>query len=340
MKKSILRILLIGLVVFSMGLTSCKKDETTTEPTKTDSGNNSTTDDSHVFNINLMNSNNLLESVSLVSAKLSDGSTADCYKLVFKSNPVTHGPYCPKTINDIGGVAIYDGATNPGFQVMKASLWNAMEADGYDIVDASGNINITDPGSGVPVSGSSCLEATANNNLKLTFFIPAVPKFGTANDSIDRVEHVGVSKDGIPLTGHPPSATGGIPGSPPSNFASIPSIDPCGGHIDPFGYYHLHFGAEEMNNVLLANNITEVTCTNFTQSETAFVGFAKDGFPIYASKDQDGTLPTDLDECQGHTSVTADYPNGVYHYHISSTNAPNLPTCLKGVSAQNDFIYE
>jgi len=27
-----------------------------------------------------------------------------------------------------------------------------------------------------------------------------------------------------------------------------------------------------------------------------------------------------LDAYHGHTSVTADYPNGIYHYHITSTD--------------------
>ena len=319
---------IVGLIALLL-VTSCNKDDDTTSPTDTST---------HIFNADLMNSNNLLESVSLVNATLTDGTTAECYQLVFKSNPVADGPYCPATINDIGGVGIYDGATNPGFQVMKAALWNAMEADGYDIVDASGNIAIADPAAGPPPSGGACLEATPDNNLSLTFLIPAAPKLASSNDVISTVENIGVSKDGIPLTGDPPSATQSNGG--PGGGGAIPSIDPCGGHIDPFGYYHLHFGAEEMNNVLAANNIADVSCTNFTQSETIFIGFAKDGYPIYASKDQDGTTPSDLDECLGHTSATTDYPNGVYHYHISSTSAPNLPGCLKGVSAVNSFTYE
>lgn len=274
---------------------------------------------------------------------MSDGTTAPCYELVFKSNPVTDGPYCPETIDEIGGVGIYDGNTNPGFQVMKASLWNAMEADGYNIVDDQGNIMITDPGAGTgPPSTSSCLEATPDNSIRLTFLIPATPKFAAAVDAINIVENVGVSRDGIPLTGHPPSATAGPPGAPVGSNpnAGIPAIDPCGGHIDPFGYYHLHFGPEEINNVFAAYNISEVSCTNFNQSSIAFVGYAKDGFPIYASQDMDSSSPADLDECQGHTAATTDYPEGIYHYHVSSTNAPNLPACLKGISAQTPISYQ
>jgi hypothetical protein len=330
MKKSSL-ILLAVIVSFTLAFIACSKDDDATITDPTDS-----TD--HIFNASLLNANNMLESVTLVNATLTDGTTAECYKVVFKSNPVEDGPYCPATINDIGGVGIYDGATNPGFQVMKAELWNAMEADGYDIVDANGNITIVDPLAGMPPSGGACLEGTPDNYLELTFLIPAVPKFATSNDVISTVENIGVSKDGIPLTGNPPSATQSTGG--PGGGGAIPSIDPCGGHPDPFGYYHLHFGAEEMNNVLAANNMTDVTCVNFTQSETAFVGFAKDGYPMYASKDQDGTLPSDLDECQGHTAVTADYADGVYHYHLSNSSAPNLPECLKGISVNNGFTYQ
>lgn len=323
------------VLAFIIALISCSQEDDSEDVTVV------TASEDHVFKESLLNASNMLESVTLVTATLTDGTSAECYKVVFKSNPVADGPYCPETINDIGGVGIYDGATNPGFQVMKAELWNAMEADGYDIVDDLGNITIEDPGAGTSSGTGACLEASPDNELTLTFLIPAVPKMASSNDEISIVEHLGVSKDGIPMTGHPPSVVDGppLPGGGTMG-GNIPSIDPCGGHIDPFGYYHLHFGAEEMNNVLLANNISEVTCTNFTQSETAFVGFAKDGYPIYASKDEDGTLPSDLDECQGHTAATADYPDGVYHYHISNSSAPNLPECLKGVSANDGFTYQ
>jgi hypothetical protein len=324
---------LIKVIALSfITLNACNKD---------DDNSMVTIDGTTIFNVDLINSNNLLESVTIVDSRLTDGTTAECYKLVFKSNPVADGPYCPATITDIGGVGIYDGATNPGFQVMKAALWNAMEADGYDIIDANGNVKIADPRAGLGGISPACLEASPDNNLKLTFLIPAIPKLATTNDEISIVEHLGVSKDGIPMTGHPPSVVNGPPMPGGGTMGgNIPSIDPCGGHIDPFGYYHLHFGAEEMNNVLAANGMTEVSCSNFAQSETAFIGYAKDGFPIYASKDQNGMLPTDLDECRGHTSATADYPDGVYHYHVSSSSAPNLPECLKGISAQKAFTYE
>ena len=301
-----------------------------------------------------------LVSFTTVNCTLENGSATTCYEMVFTSNPVENGPYCPSIIDEIGGVGIYDGNTNPGFQVLKRSLWEAMEADGFDIVDEEGNITIVDPsaggvGGGPPAGGpggddaagddnaaggvtSACLEATPDDELLLTFLIPVTPELLSTPDVIESIENIGISIDGIPLTGDPPSATMSV-GGMPGGGGTIPSIDPCGGHMDPSGYYHLHFVAEEMNNVYEARGITEVSCSNFTQSETALVGFAKDGFPIYASKDSNGELPTDLDECNGHVGPTPEFPNGIYHYHASSTSALNLPPCLVGVSVRNSFSF-
>ncbi len=275
-----------------------------------------------------------LVSYTKVDCMLEDGSSGDCYQLVFSSNPVEGGPFCPDTIDDIGGLGFYDGATNTGFQVMKADLFNAMESDGYDIIDNQGNINIDDFSSGpADADLAYCLQAAPDNDLQLTFLIPATPKLASSNNDIDTVELIGVAIDGAPINGDPPSVA-----NPGREIAgNIPSIDPCGGHHDPAGYYHWHFVAESMNQVLEANGINDVTCTMVDQvSDTKLIGFAKDGFPIYAYQVE----PPDLDDCGGRTSVTTDYPDGVYHYVASNTDAPNVPKCLKGVAANNNFSFQ
>lgn len=278
-----------------------------------------------------------LVSFTTVDCTLEDGSSGECYQLIFSSNPVDNGPYCPETIDDIGGVGVYDGATNPGFQVMKASLFNAMEADGYDIVDDNGDIHIDDFNSGATNPDYAyCLEAAPDDDLQLTFLLPKNPVMATSNDDIGTVELIGVSVDGVPINGDPPSVVSGPPGQ---NIAggNIPSIDPCGGHMDPAGYYHWHFVAETMNQVLDEYGITEISCTLVEQTtSTKLIGFAKDGFPIYAYSE----TPTDLDDCGGRTASTTDYPDGVYHYVASNTEAPNVPKCLKGVSANNNFRFQ
>ncbi|UCH65694.1 MAG: YHYH protein, partial [Ignavibacterium sp.] len=42
----------------------------------------------------------------------------------------------------------------------------------------------------------------------------------------------------------------------------------------------------------------------------------------------------DLDECNGRTGVTPEYPNGTYYYVISE-DFPNIPRSLKGTPSQD-----
>lgn len=304
--------------------------------------NNDTTEEEDDDSVELIkesyfNSSSLI-SYDKVDCTLENGSSGECYKLVFSSNPVDNGPYCPETIDEIGGLGIYDGATNPGFQVMKAALFNAMENDGYDIVDDNGDVHIDDFASGATNSDFAyCLAAAPDNNLQLTFLIPAVPVLASSNNTIDTVELIGVSVDGVPINGDPPSVING-PGMGGIAGGNIPSLDPCGGHHDPAGYYHWHFVAETMNQVLDAYNIADVSCTLVEQlsAGSKLIGFAKDGFPIYAYTVE----PSGLDDCGGITAATTEFPDGVYHYVASNTEAPNVPKCLKGVAANSNFSFQ
>ena len=65
---------------------------------------------------------------------------------------------------------------------------------------------------------------------------------------------------------------------------------------------------------------------NLQQSSSDLFGYAFDGFPMYGHTDSGGTMPQDLIPCGGHTGVTHDYPDGVYHYH-APLDFPNLPPC-------------
>lgn len=285
----------------------------------------------------LFNSSNFVVSATLIDCQLENGSNTKCYEFTFISNGVPDdGPFCPATTSDIGGMGIYDGATNPGFQVMKAALFNAMENDGYDIIDPSGNIRISDFSTMENASFAYCLQPVVDDGLTLKFIIPALPELLSSPNTIESVELIGVSVDGVPMNGDPPSVTTG-----PMGNGNIPSLDPCGGHHDPSGYYHWHFISESISEILTEYGLdSDISCTNVTQDKTALSGFAKDGYPIYGSQDMDGTYPSDLDACNGHTAATSEYPNGVYHYHASSTEAPNMPPCVVGAAVANPFIVE
>lgn len=319
-------LMLIGFVCTALLVFACDDDEQM-EPTG----------DDYIVQESYLNSGVLL-SFETITAQLEDGTTAECFQITFSGNAVEGGPFCPETIDDVAGLGFYDGATNPGLQVFARELLEAIEQDGYDMVNEDGTVNIDDFNSGMPdFSKSYCLAALPDDNLEMVYTIPTTPKLATSNNDITEVEHIGFSLDGISLNGAPPSAVNGPgmggPGGT-SDQINFPSLDPCGGHHDPSGYYHWHFVPQIMNEVLAANGITEVSCTQIDQATAiTLFGFAKDGFPIYAYP----TEPSDLDDCGGRTAATDEYPDGVYHYVASTVLAPNVPKCIKGVAASNSF---
>ena len=304
-----------------------------------------------------------LASMELVSCTLNSGADTYCYELVFPANTVGSvttnggvGPFCAATTStprSEAGFGVYDGATNPGFlPILDAAL--AMETDGYDIIDEAGNIYIDNPGSTTsttPDGSSACLEAAFDDSLNLTFIVPAIPSFASSNYTVQSVGNVGVGLNGIPMKGVPPSVINGpsMGGGGGTYTPNIPSLDQCGGHPDPAGYYHWHFIAQATNSVLASDqyNYTEqfgIECGNLDiafDDPGAFSGYAQDGYPIYGALDLVAGSSVDpntveaLDECNGHTHATAEFTDGAYHYHALEDAAPNMLTCLKGDYSQN-----
>lgn len=286
-------------------------------------------------------------SAEIVDCQLAEGGSGTCYRIIFNSNPVDDdGPFCPETINDVGGFGNYngDGTDNGsptdgdpvGFSVMNAALFEAMENDGYDIIGNNGNIRISDfSGMDNPNFGY-CLEPLPDDNLTLTFEIPVIPESLNAPDNIETVEYIGLALDGVPMNGTPPL----VAGDEAQGEGKIPSLDRCGGHHDPSGYYHWHFIAAHMDATLEAQGLLDIAngiaCTKKEQDATVLVGYARDGYPIYSGQDEEGVAITDLDDCNGHVGATIEYPEGIYHYH-ASTDITNVPPCIQGKQSVNAF---
>ena len=90
-------------------------------------------------------------------------------------------------------------------------------------------------------------------------------------------------------------------GNVPVDAAVLKSFDRAGAHNGPGNLYHYHFTGDFTGN----NNAN-------------LIGFLRDGFPIYARKDNDGSYPSNLDANGGHTGTTADFSTAIYHYHASN----------------------
>ena len=99
--------------------------------------------------------------------------------------------------------------------------------------------------------------------------------------------------------------------APVSN--EFPTFDIYNGHPAMRGLYHDH--------------IEPVFITSTSRSTLA--GIQRDGFPVYGPEEVDGSSPADLDECNGHTHATPEYPEGIYHYHITATD-PYICGCFRG----------
>ncbi|NQW27097.1 MAG: YHYH protein [Flammeovirgaceae bacterium] len=82
------------------------------------------------------------------------------------------------------------------------------------------------------------------------------------------------------------------------------TFDQYAGHPTNTGSYHYH--------------IEPTWLTELKGSDT-FLGFLLDGFPVYGPYENDVEITNDdLDDYHGHTGVTADFPAGIYHYHITT----------------------
>jgi hypothetical protein len=234
----------------------------------------------------------------------------------------TDGPYCPDTVDDDEfGIWVWDG-DDPGLYALDADFWAMTTAQGFDFVDADGNITITDPGAGGADGGgtaNSCLEATADGSFHLQVLIPTTPELLDIPTDLSTISQVGLALDGVTIFGDAPSV---------ADRGGLPALDACGGHIDPSGYYHWHFGAESIQ-TNLDDAGTDVTC-DIDQDVEALIGFAYDGYAIYGPE-EDREIPSDLDECSGHVSDTDEFGE-TYHYHLTY-DSPNLPACRVGASA-------
>ena len=128
----------------------------------------------------------------------------------------------------------------------------------------------------------------------LTLYIPLEPQRAKRIQPT-RLGPIGIAVNGVPLFNQYAG-----PGRPLDE--EIASFDRYNGHPQEFGAYHYH-----------------VEPLYITQKDSGLVGFLLDGFPIYGRIDKNGTFPTDLDTANGHFCPTTDYPDGIYHYHITPT---------------------
>ena len=132
-----------------------------------------------------------------------------------------------------------------------------------------------------------------------TFKIPVNPVVAT-NHAATPLGPIGVSINGVPLFNQYAG-----PNQPLTN--EITSFDQYWGHPQQSGQYHYHVEPKYLTTVKV--------------TKSSLLGFLLDGFPVYGPE-ENGVAVTNamLDVYHGHTHATAEYPNGIYHYHFTSAD--------------------
>lgn len=220
------------------------------------------------------------------------------------------------------------------------------EQGGYRVIEANGLPNHAMgqfPGPGCPNAVSA---------QSYTFRLPLFPKTNGAFTAIKQ-QPIGVAVNGVPIdpgtaeywkndrnSGWHMEAIGG---------GKNLGLDQNLAHVQPNGAYHYH------------GIPTGLLATMNEQREPKLIGYAADGFPIYAQTSQnrssyqlkkgsrpsgtagpggtyDGTYEADyefvegsgdLDKANGKSGVTSEYPQGTYYY-VGTAEFPFYPRMLKG----------
>lgn len=131
----------------------------------------------------------------------------------------------------------------------------------------------------------------------LTFKIPLNPSVAGTHAATP-FGPIGVAVNGVPFFNQYAA-----------NYAALTTeaqtLDQYWGHPQQSGQYHYH--------------VEPLYLTQTKLTRSSLLGFLLDGFPVYGPEENGKTLTSsDLDAYHGHTTVTADYPNGIYHYHFTA----------------------
>ena len=186
----------------------------------------------------------------------------------------------------------------------------------------------------VPDASTATIAKDPTRAQSLSFKIPLHPKYvSTPTDT--PLGSIGVMISGSVLFN--PYEGDGKTIAMSSNFYIKDSVgkkvwfvDHCSGHPTPMdGQYHYHALSS-----CVSRQVDKSTGPSHIE------GLALDGFPIYGPRDMNGkNIPVSaLDKCNGISSATPEFPNGIYHYVLpNTTDATSSIRCFHGAVDQSQI---
>lgn len=188
------------------------------------------------------------------------------------------------------------------------------------------------------------------------FIVPVAPEVANSITNISSDQHSGMAISGatfeLPTAPSPEDNAGYAITNVYDDGWEV--LDDCNGHSGYLGApYHYHGdptypisdGTHEHTQRATEASDCLPDYELVLDSDTGhapLIGYMADGFPIYGSDGYNIDSNNGIDECNGHTTATAEYPEGIYHYHAlnydavtangtgSRNEAPPLPECLSG----------
>ncbi len=253
---------------------------------------------------------------------LSDGTKALCYVIRTYSEPHEHemGPWSPKTITDdadAGGIWIRDGQV---YDVDGPFVKNVAEFYGdpeWKLYRDDGTVRVTDTKEAFEAAARPDVDPRYHNHVvegrpewfghhENVYVIPVEPVYQFRPT---RLRHGGAAVAFNGVKYDPPAPIHAI-----LKAHTIAPFDDAGGHINPFEGYHYHAATGQTKEVAQADG------------HAPMIGYALDGFGLYAHLDGAGQASTDLDECGGHFDGLRGY-----HYHAGAPGSNQVIAALRGI---------
>ena len=257
------------------------------------------------------------------SCILAGGTTSTCYRFSVTPVPEEHnpGPWCPQTIADDasqGGIWPEGGEIYDVDGPFIANLSSFYNDDTWQLYQSDGRVNITDTAEACAAAARPDVDPRYQNHcvqcetsylepgMVNTFIIPKKPVMLDASRPISNP--IGVAFNGVNFD--PPAPTDAILGA-----YTLAPFDDCGGHVNLHAGYHYH----------AATGCSKEIAQD--DGHAPMIGYALDGFALFARLNANGEASADLDACRGHS----DDARG-YHYHVSDPGDNMIIGCFMGES--------
>lgn len=254
--------------------------------------------------------------------ELADGSTALCYVIQTRSVPHEHdmGPWAPRRIDDdqdAGGIWLRDGKVYDVDGPFVRDLGTFYDDPEWKLYRDDGTVKVTDTQEAFEAAARPDVDPKYRNHAVegrpewiapavTTYVIPVNPVFQNHPTRVGRNTGVGVAFNGVNFD--PPAPLHAI-----LDAHTIAPFDDAGGHLNPHAGYHYHAATGKTKEVAQPDG------------HAPMIGYALDGFGLFAHLDPQGQTPADLDECSGHFDDTRGY-----HYHVGAPGSNQILPALRG----------